>query len=72
MILEISPQSLCDIETGRRIPSPKRVCKIAFQIGEPKKLWLRLAFQDMLRIEKLDYTVSVALSNFKTKHQKLS
>jgi len=60
MMLGISPQNLCDIEKGRRIPSPKMICKIAIQIGEPEKLWLRLAFQDMLRREKLDYTVSVA------------
>ncbi|CCK80678.1 helix-turn-helix transcriptional regulator [Desulfobacula toluolica] len=60
LIIGISTQALCDIEKGRRIPSPKRAAKIANQIGEPEKLWIRLAFQDMLRKEQLDYTVSVA------------
>jgi transcriptional regulator with XRE-family HTH domain len=58
-MLGITPQSLCDIEKGRTIPSPSRAVKIAKQIGEPEKFWLRLAFQDMLRREHLDYTVSV-------------
>ena len=59
-MLGISPQSLCDIEKGRRIPSPKRVSRIANKINEPEKFWLRLSFQDMLRKENLDYKVSVA------------
>ena len=58
--LGISPQSLCDIENGRRIPSPRRALMIARLIGEPESYWIKLAFQDTLRQEKLDYTVSVA------------
>lgn len=58
--LGISPSSLCDIERGRKIPSPRRAAKIANQIGEPEVFWLKLAFQDMLRKENLNYTVSVA------------
>lgn len=58
--LGISPQSLCDIEKGRRIPSPRRAAKIARLIGEPESYWIKLAFQDVLRQEDLDYTVSVA------------
>ena len=58
--LGISPQSLCDIEKGRRIPSPRRAAKIARLIGEPESYWIKLTFQDMLRQENLDYTVSVA------------
>lgn len=27
--IEIFPQSLCDIEKGRRVPTPKRAAKIA-------------------------------------------
>ena len=59
-MLGISPQSLCDIEKGRRIPSIRRAAKIAKQLGEPEKTWIRLVFQDMLRHEQLDYRVSVA------------
>jgi len=58
--LGISAQSLCDIEKGRRVPTPKRAAKIADQIGQPANFWIQLAFQDMLRKEHLDYKVSVA------------
>jgi len=57
--LGISAQSLCDIEKGRRIPSPTRAAKIARCIDEPEDYWIQLAFQDMLRKENLDYKVSV-------------
>lgn len=59
-LLDISPQSLCDIEKGRRIPSPRRAARIARLIGEPESYWIQLAFQDVLRKEQLDYKVSIA------------
>ncbi|MBU1193321.1 MAG: helix-turn-helix domain-containing protein [Proteobacteria bacterium] len=59
-LLGISAQSLCDIEKGRRVPTPKRAAKIAKQIEQPENFWIQLAFQDMLRKEELNYTVSVA------------
>ena len=52
--IEISPQSLCDIERGRRIPSPKRAAKIARIIGEPEIFWVKLALQDELKKENLN------------------
>ena len=55
----ISPQSLCDMENGRRIPSPKRAVKIAQIIGEPERFWIKLALQDGLRREKLDFRVTL-------------
>lgn len=58
--LGISPSSLCDIEKGRKIPSPSRAAKIANLIGMPEKSWVCLVLQDMLRRAELDYTVSVA------------
>ena len=60
LMLGISAQSLCDMEKGRRIPSPSRAVKIARQINQPESFWLQLAFQDMLRQDNLEYTVSVA------------
>lgn len=42
----ISPQSLCDIEKGRKIPTPKRAARIASVIGEPEIFWVKLALQD--------------------------
>ncbi len=59
-ILGISSQSLCDIEKGRRVPSPNRAAKIARKIKEPEKFWIGLALQDFLRKEKLNYKVKVA------------
>ena len=59
-MLGISPQSLCDIEKGRRIPSVNRAVKIARKIKMPEKAWIQLALQDTIRKEKLYYTVSVA------------
>ncbi len=59
-MLGISAQSLCDIEKGRRIPSARREPNIAGKISQPESFWIRLTFQDMLRQEKLNYTVSVS------------
>ena len=58
--LGISSQSLCDIEKGRKIPSPERAVRIAKLIGQPEKVWIELALQDTLRQVNLDYVVSVA------------
>lgn len=57
--LGISPQSLCDIEKERRIPTPSRAAKIAKRLGEPESFWVQLALQDMLRKEELDLTISI-------------
>ena len=57
--LGISPQSLCDIEKERRIPSPSRAAKIARKLGEPESFWVQLALQDMLRREDLNLVVSI-------------
>ena len=59
-MLGISSQSLCDIEKGRKIPSPSRAAKIARLIEQPEKFWVKLALQDMLRRDNLNYEISVA------------
>jgi len=59
MFLGISPQSLCDIEKERRIPTPSRAAKIAKKLGEPESFWVQLAIQDMLNKEELDLVVSI-------------
>ena len=56
---EMSPQSLCDIEKGRRVPTPKRAAKIARIIGEPEMFWVKLALQDELRKENLNFAVTL-------------
>ena len=58
--LGISSQSLCDIEKGRKIPTPGRAAKIARLIGHPEQYWIQLALQDALHQEQLNYKVSVA------------
>ncbi len=60
LLLGISAQSLCDIEKERRIPSPSRAARIAKILGEPTAFWVQLALQDMLKLEELDLSVSVA------------
>jgi transcriptional regulator with XRE-family HTH domain len=59
-LLDISQQSLCDLEKGRKIPSPERAAKIAQKLGEPADYWIKLSLQDMLRSQHFDYEVSLS------------
>jgi transcriptional regulator with XRE-family HTH domain len=58
--LGISQQSLCDLEKGRKIPSPDRAARIAKKLKEPSDFWIKLALQDMLRSQHFDYEVSLS------------
>lgn len=58
-LLGISSQSLCDIEKGRKIPSPLRAASIAKKLEEPIAFWVQLALQDTIKKENLDLKVSV-------------
>jgi transcriptional regulator with XRE-family HTH domain len=57
--LGLSRANLCDIEKGRKIPSPKRASKIAKTLGVPEKVLLELSIQDMLTASHLDYRVEL-------------
>ncbi len=57
--LGIGPQSLCDLEKGRRIPSVERAAKIARKLSEPIETWVTLALSDMMREAHLDLKVEV-------------
>jgi len=57
--LGITPQSLCDLEKGRRIPSIERAAKIAKKLKEPIETWVTLALSDMMREAHLDLKVEV-------------
>jgi transcriptional regulator with XRE-family HTH domain len=46
--LGISQSSLCDLEKGRKIPSPKRAAQIARALGYPPELWVLTALQDQV------------------------
>lgn len=59
-MLGISSASLCDLEKGRRLPSPDRAAKIAKKLKEPPAFWVRLAFQDQLDLAGIKLKVSVA------------
>ena len=55
----ISPQSLCDLEKGRKIPSAGRAAKIAKKIKQPIEYWVELAIQDTLEKEHLKLKVNI-------------
>ena len=57
--LGITPQSLCDLEKGRRIPSVERAVKIAKKLNEPAQSWIGLVLSDMMREADLDFKVEV-------------
>jgi len=61
--LKISKQSLCDLEKGRRIPSPVRAVKIAKKLGMLPESFIQLAIADQLRLDKLDYKVTIQGKN---------
>jgi transcriptional regulator with XRE-family HTH domain len=58
--LGLSSASLCDLEKGRRVPSPDRAAKIARKLKEPESYWVQLALQDQLNHIGLKLKVSVA------------
>jgi transcriptional regulator with XRE-family HTH domain len=55
--LALSPSNLCDLEQGRRIPSPARAKKIAKKLGLPDKALIALALQDTLYEDGIKYAV---------------
>jgi transcriptional regulator with XRE-family HTH domain len=52
--LGISASSLCDLEKGRKIPSPRRAAMIAKKLKVSAKLWVKVALQDYLDKEGLE------------------
>ncbi len=60
--LKLSRQKLNDFENGRRWPSLNLVFKIANSLGEHAPTWVAVVIEEMLRKEKLNYTVSLKIS----------
>jgi len=58
--LGISAANLCDLEKGRKLPSPARAAKMAMKLGLPEPLMIQLALQGQLEQAHLAYKVSVA------------
>jgi len=59
-LLGISKQSLCDLEKGRRIPTPERAAMIADLLGMFPQSFIEVALQDQLRSVSLNYIVSLS------------
>ena len=57
--LGFSVQNLCDIEKGRRIPSPARAARIAKKLQLPEKAMIEFALRDSLEEEGLRYAVNL-------------
>lgn len=58
-LLNISIQSIADLEHERKIPSPERAAKIADQLGEPIAYWVELSIRDQLAKQNLNLDVKV-------------
>lgn len=57
--LKITPQSLCDLEKGRRVPSVSRAAGIAIKLREPVETWVQLALNDLLRSADLKFSIEL-------------
>ena len=57
--LNISRSNLCDLEKGRKIPSPGRAEDFAKKLKELPQYWVEVAVQDLLRTQKLKYIVKL-------------
>lgn len=69
-LLKISKQSLNDLESGRTIPSIGRAAEIADKIGLLKSSLVRLAINDQIRREELNFEVT--LKEIKKKSKRVS
>ncbi len=57
--LGMSRASLYDLETGKRISTPKRVAQIAKNLGYSEKCLIELALRDSLKNNGLKYNVKL-------------
>lgn len=60
--LKMTRQKLNDFESGRRTPSLNMVSKIANSLGEHAPTWIAVVIEELLRKEKLNYTVNLKVS----------
>ena len=55
-------KKLNDFESGHRSPSLNLVSKISNLLGEHAPTWIAVVLEEMLRKEKLNYTVNLKIS----------
>lgn len=65
--LKISKQHLCDIERGRKSVSPELSAKYAKILGYSEEQFVRLALQDLVDRQGLNFDVKITQRN-KRKH----
>lgn len=58
--LKISPANLCDLEKGRKLPTPLRAIRIAKKLGLSEIFLVQVALQDVLRRDKIKFKIAVA------------
>ena len=58
--LHITVQNLCDLEKGRRIPSPLRAARIAKKLGYPTKSFIELSIRDSLENDGFHFEVKLS------------
>ena len=58
--LGLSSANLCDLEQGRRVPSPSRARGIAKKLGLPEKGVIAIALEDALARNGMKYTVKLS------------
>ena len=58
-LLEISKQSLCDLEKGRTIPTIARTTHIAKKLKVLPESFIRVVMEDLLRRENLNFEVEL-------------
>lgn len=58
-LIGITPSSLCDLEKGRKIPSPSRAYNIANILGVSENLWVEVSLQDQLNEQGIELKVSI-------------
>jgi DNA-binding XRE family transcriptional regulator len=59
-LLSISRANLCDLEKGRKLPSPSRAVKIARKLGMHQAHAVELVLQDTLTKDRIKFKVTVA------------
>ena len=57
--LKLSSANLCDLEQGRRVPTPSRARAIARRLGLPEKGIVAMAIEDSLHRNGINYTVEL-------------